>query len=206
MRKILITVWVILASMTYAQDAIHMKAESLRSVLGAEVGQERPAAGGGRGREFEKGAIYWSRATGARVVSGAVLAKYKRLGAEGGSLGYPVSDSRATTDGVQQTFEHGFVTSQAGGDARARLIPGVTFTENTVSTNDQPVLLDNPATTPTLLLLQPQKLPQANLSCGCTDDMVLGSCMITISNKGKTATCGGKGCSCVFRLLRERIN
>lgn len=41
---------------------------------------------------FQRGAIYHHRSTGQRVVRGAILAKYLRLGADGGVLGLPTSD------------------------------------------------------------------------------------------------------------------
>jgi len=189
------TVLMILASVpaVYAQDA----------TLGRQVGAERRSAGGGRVREFEKGAVYWSRTTGSHTVSGAALAKYKGAGAEGGALGYPVSDASAMKDGLRQTFEHGFITTTAAGEARVRLISGVTFTESALTIQDAGIrLLENP-TIPGVLALESQALPVTNVSCGCVSMTVIGTCMVKISNKGKTATCTGKGCNCMFSVVED---
>ena len=44
--------------------------------------------------------MFWSAATGAHVVRGAILVKYKALGASSGALGYPTSDQLATPDKI----------------------------------------------------------------------------------------------------------
>ncbi|MFI1758900.1 FG-GAP-like repeat-containing protein [Streptomyces sp. NPDC020571] len=44
--------------------------------------------------------IYWSPATGAWSVRGGIWAKWTAMAREGGSLGYPTSDERRTSDGV----------------------------------------------------------------------------------------------------------
>ncbi|MDP9428522.1 MAG: hypothetical protein M3Q47_06435 [Actinomycetota bacterium] len=59
-------------------------------VLGFPTGNEVPAAGGGTRTDLQGGAIYWSSSTGAHVVRGAILARWREWGAEGGVLGYPV--------------------------------------------------------------------------------------------------------------------
>jgi hypothetical protein len=66
--------------------------------------------GGGMGflRRHADGAIYWRRDLGAHWVRGDVYARYIALGAEGGFLGYPISEEIDTTvAGGQLThFEH----------------------------------------------------------------------------------------------------
>lgn len=69
-------------------------------LLGAAKTAEQPAAGGGRFREYAGGVIYWSPATGAREVHGAILALWTQLGRERSFLGYPQTDETATPDGV----------------------------------------------------------------------------------------------------------
>ncbi len=48
---------------------------------------------GGCFQHFRGGSVYWSPATGARLVSGAVRDRWAALGWEGGGLGYPVTDT-----------------------------------------------------------------------------------------------------------------
>ena len=68
------------------------------SALGNPVGGEYPIAGGWA-QDYEHGTIYYTPATGAWVVQGAVLAHYRDLGGPAGVLGFPTSDERATADG-----------------------------------------------------------------------------------------------------------
>ncbi|WP_347057899.1 zinc-dependent metalloprotease family protein [Blastococcus sp. HT6-30] len=68
-------------------------------VLGYPVGGDARAANGGFETRFAGGTIYWSAATGARVVRGAILARYVDSGGPG-ALGYPVADDGGTADGT----------------------------------------------------------------------------------------------------------
>lgn len=67
--------------------------------LGFPVGGD-VLVGDGRGRYtlFQRGRISWSAETGARAVAGAIHERYVQLGAESGSLGYPVADERIDRD------------------------------------------------------------------------------------------------------------
>jgi uncharacterized protein with LGFP repeats len=47
---------------------------------------------GGCGQHFQGGSIYWSSATGAHPVSGAIRGTWAARGSEAGALGYPTSD------------------------------------------------------------------------------------------------------------------
>ncbi|MGH8905094.1 MAG: galactose oxidase-like domain-containing protein [Egibacteraceae bacterium] len=68
-------------------------------VLGNPVGAEFPTADGlGRARRYERGAIYWTPATGAHEMHGAIWSKWSQLGIP--LLGYPLTDETATPDGV----------------------------------------------------------------------------------------------------------
>ena len=90
------------------KGAIRQKYEAVGSTtaLGYPTTDERPAVGGAVS-DFEHGAIYWSPRTGARIVAGETLYHWRQLGAETGSLGYPVSDPTSHVDGVQTGFERG---------------------------------------------------------------------------------------------------
>ncbi|PXY31380.1 N-acetylmuramoyl-L-alanine amidase [Prauserella muralis] len=70
--------------------------------LGGVFRLEQGAANGGLSTTFASGtkSVYWSEATGAHVIGGAIRDTWTRHGAEGGYLGYPKSDERGTPDGV----------------------------------------------------------------------------------------------------------
>ncbi|MCW2746815.1 MAG: hypothetical protein JWM48_3365, partial [Mycobacterium sp.] len=95
-------------------DAINAHYAALgggRSFLGNPVGGETAVAGGAV-QNYNGGAIYWSSATGAWSVHGAILDKYKALGGPAGVLGFPLTDETGTPDGVGR-FNH-FTGNGAG--------------------------------------------------------------------------------------------
>jgi len=77
-------------------------------VLGFPTTDDVAAAGGGAKADLQGGAVYWSSATGARVVRGNILAKWREWGAESGALGYPTGDDAAAPNG-------GYLTTFRGG-------------------------------------------------------------------------------------------
>ena len=69
--------------------------------LGLPVTDEAPTFFGvGRYNQFQGGSIYWSPATGAHEVHGAIRNTWASLGWELGFLGYPTTDELTTPDGV----------------------------------------------------------------------------------------------------------
>jgi hypothetical protein len=79
-----------------------------RSFLGYPATCEtvgRDHAEEGRFNRFQHGAIYWHPSTGAHEVHGAILARYRALGAEASVLGYPTTDETGTPDRVGR-FNH----------------------------------------------------------------------------------------------------
>jgi uncharacterized protein with LGFP repeats len=66
-------------------------------------------AGGGCSREFTGGSVYWSPATGAHWVRGAVAAQGAPPGGAGGLLGYPTTDEVALANGAANVFQGGSV-------------------------------------------------------------------------------------------------
>ncbi|MDQ1377598.1 MAG: hypothetical protein QOK20_3328 [Acidimicrobiaceae bacterium] len=54
----------------------------------------------GRYQAFQGGSIYWSAASGAHEVHGAVRDEWQSLGYENGFLGYPLTDALVTPDGA----------------------------------------------------------------------------------------------------------
>ncbi|TCO55924.1 N-acetylmuramoyl-L-alanine amidase [Actinocrispum wychmicini] len=71
-------------------------------ILGYPTTDELPAANGGRYNDFQGlgGAIYWTPATGAHQIMGAIRWKWAKLDAERGALGYPLTDEMVTADGL----------------------------------------------------------------------------------------------------------
>lgn len=57
--------------------------------------------------DFENGKIYWSEATGAQVVQGAIAKAWAAMGFENSSLGLPTSPETTGPEGVSQTFQGG---------------------------------------------------------------------------------------------------
>ncbi|MDF0530785.1 alpha/beta hydrolase-fold protein [Tsukamurella sp. 8F] len=78
--------------------------------LGACITPEY-AVKGGRAQDFRGGQVFWSQATGAHIVGGAIAGEYARQGGPAGTLGYPTSDELASPDkkGRYQKFQGGTV-------------------------------------------------------------------------------------------------
>ena len=54
---------------------------------------------GGKERDYQSGSIFYSAATGAHAVHGAILARYRAMGGPAGVLGFPTTDEKITPDG-----------------------------------------------------------------------------------------------------------
>jgi uncharacterized protein with LGFP repeats len=66
--------------------------------------------GGGRYQLFQGGAVYWSSATGAHIVFGAIAATWAQQGWEGGFLGYPTTNEIVLARGGRyQGFQGGTI-------------------------------------------------------------------------------------------------
>jgi hypothetical protein len=96
---------------TGVSDPIAVKFEQMggasafsKNPLGQAVTGEYALAGG-TGQDFVNGSLYWSQATGAHAVMGAIRTEYTGLGGPAGALGYPVTDELVTPDGVGR-FNH----------------------------------------------------------------------------------------------------
>jgi uncharacterized protein with LGFP repeats len=80
------------------------------AALGYPTGDDTAAAvNPGFFSEFQHGAIYWSRATEARVVRGAILERWRAWGAQAGALGYPTGDDSPAPGGATTSFQGGRV-------------------------------------------------------------------------------------------------
>ena len=78
------------------------------SVLGATVKRERKGYRG-RVQRFERGRMYWSKATGPHWLSSGLLARYRKLGESRSKLGLPVSDPFKTQGGRGARFQRGII-------------------------------------------------------------------------------------------------
>lgn len=82
-----------------------------RSALGQPTRDITATAdGAGRYATFAgNGSIYWSTATGAHTIFGAIRTKWIQLGAERSTLGYPTTDEYAVTGGKRNDFVRGTI-------------------------------------------------------------------------------------------------
>jgi len=69
------------------------------SLLGSPTGEAIDVPGGAE-RDYKGGAIFYSKDTGAHVMYGAILDRYKTLGGPNSELGFPKNDESDTGDGV----------------------------------------------------------------------------------------------------------
>lgn len=82
-----------------------------RGPLGYPVTDERCGLrGGGCFQEFQRGAVYWSPASGPRIVVGAIRAAWAAQRWESGPLGYPVGEEQPVPGGRAQRFQGGTLT------------------------------------------------------------------------------------------------
>ncbi|KAB1504533.1 hypothetical protein F7230_01835 [Corynebacterium sp. 320] len=82
------------------------------SVLGYPITDELPTPDGvGRFNHFQGGSVYWSPASDAHQIGGAIRDKWASQGWETGPLGYPRTDELITPDGRGRfnRFDHGFI-------------------------------------------------------------------------------------------------
>jgi hypothetical protein len=62
---------------------------------------------GGCAQAFETASLYWSPTTNIHAVMGAIRGTWERMGAQDGSLGYPVDDMTCDRVGCRQSFQRG---------------------------------------------------------------------------------------------------
>ena len=79
------------------------------SLLGRPVAAEQPGPRSGAWRRYERGVITWRQATGPRVLTDRIAARYVGFDGPGGALGYPTSAATEIegTAGRQVRFERG---------------------------------------------------------------------------------------------------
>jgi uncharacterized protein with LGFP repeats len=79
----------------------------MKSPLGAPTSPEAPGADSARYVVFTKGAVYWSPATGAQPVIGAIYDAWATLRYDRGPLGLPTSAEIPEPEWIVQNFQHG---------------------------------------------------------------------------------------------------
>jgi glucose/arabinose dehydrogenase len=78
-----------------------------RARFGFPTTDELVAPVGGRESRFQNATFYWTRATGARFVAGAIRTAYVRHGASAGVLRFPVTDEARIAGGAMSRFQAG---------------------------------------------------------------------------------------------------
>ena len=78
-------------------DLLYTSLGAETGALGFPISGQESVAGGLRNR-FQKGRISWSSVTGAHATRGPIALEYARRGAEGGGLGFPVSEETVVRD------------------------------------------------------------------------------------------------------------
>lgn len=90
--------------------------------LGVSIGQESPVAGG-LVQHYANGSIYWSAATGAHAVTGAIRERWLALRGERGLFGFPTAGPRSETRGRTTltigTFSGGRIEADEAGEVYA---------------------------------------------------------------------------------------
>ena len=96
-------------------SAIDLKSQDMSHAgigLGQPTAAEQTSSDGqGRYRVYQNSTVYWTPATGAHEVHGAIREQFIRVGAENSRLGHPISDEMPAPDGVGRVsnFEHGSI-------------------------------------------------------------------------------------------------
>ncbi|CCH90115.1 Conserved protein of unknown function; putative LGFP domains [Modestobacter italicus] len=75
---------------------------------------------GGCYQQFQRGSVYWTDATGAHAVSGAILSTWGAGGWERGTLGYPTADAVTTATEITQQFQRGTLVQNRSTGAVSR--------------------------------------------------------------------------------------
>jgi uncharacterized protein with LGFP repeats len=114
----------------------------INSALGAPTSPESQGAGATRYVIFEKGAMYWSPASGAQPVTGAIYEAWGTLGYEHAGLGLPTSGEIQEPEWVVQNFQHGTLNVDRGSRAVVSVIDGVAGSVPPPSADGPPVQLE----------------------------------------------------------------
>ncbi|MBY0290308.1 MAG: N-acetylmuramoyl-L-alanine amidase [Mycobacteriaceae bacterium] len=130
---------------TLRGGAIFMRWESMggpNGALGAPRSPEASGEGPTRYANFERGAIYWSPASGAEPVTGKIYKAWGSLGFERGALGLPTSGEIHEPQWIVQNFQHGTLNFDRQNGTVTRVIDGVPTELPKADTAKTPVQLE----------------------------------------------------------------
>ncbi|SEF11921.1 LGFP repeat-containing protein [Arthrobacter alpinus] len=110
---------------TGAIDAAWAQVGGRTGYLGHSLQSPRSSTQNGVYQFFERGAIYWTAATGAQISYGGIRSTWGNLGFEKGALGYPLTNETVgyKTGGVYQRYQGGTIIWSERTGAHA-MLPG----------------------------------------------------------------------------------
>lgn len=92
------------------------RSPGMSALLGLPVTDELTTPNGvGRYNHFQRGSIYWSPATGAREVHGAIRDEWARAGWEVSRYGFPTTDEHRVQGGLRSVFQNGCMITHSNG-------------------------------------------------------------------------------------------
>jgi len=112
------------------------------SPFGLPTTPEAAAEGDARYATFEHGAIYWSPASGAQPLTGAIYEAWASLGYERGELGLPTSGEIQEPQWIVQNFQHGTLDFDRQTHNVLRVVDGVALELPPPPANGPPVQLE----------------------------------------------------------------
>jgi uncharacterized protein with LGFP repeats len=98
----------------------------MNSVLGAPTSPEADGGNGSRFATFAKGGMYWSPATGALPVTGAIYDAWAAQSYERGPLGLPTSAEIHEPLRITQNFQHGTLNFERLTGNMTEVLDGIT--------------------------------------------------------------------------------
>lgn len=110
--------------------------------LGAPTSPEASADGDARYVTFEHGAIYWSPASDAQPLTGAIYEAWASLGYERGALGLPTSGEIQEPEWIVQNFQHGTLNFDRQTHNVLRVVDGLTLVMPPPPADGPPVQLE----------------------------------------------------------------
>ncbi|WP_431195873.1 N-acetylmuramoyl-L-alanine amidase [Mycobacterium camsae] len=114
----------------------------MNGALGAPRSPESQGAGSTRYVIFDKGAMYWSAASGAQPVTGAIYAAWGALGYEHSALGLPTSAEIQEPEWISQNFQHGTLNVDRRSRKVSSVVDGVAALVPPPSADGPPVQLE----------------------------------------------------------------
>jgi uncharacterized protein with LGFP repeats len=114
----------------------------MKGPLGAPTSPETPGYGPARYVTFDRGAIYWSPASGAAPVMGALYDAWAALGFERSALGLPTSALIEEPQWVVQNFQHGTLNLDRQDGSVTRVMDGVALRLPPTAPGGPPVQLE----------------------------------------------------------------